>query len=208
MTRCPMIARAMFFLVIGAVALGSQQTPDQNLTTPPPTKAEIKKQNKLAKKAQKEAIENRVITDCDEGLAAERAKTTGINGLPLAERLAVLSETHAALARCFDALGDRFEEVSRQREANIRAMYSNPQKREQLRQEQESLLAQIHAVKDTMDTTSQMIGQLEVKQKHGQECSDLFRETIDKKQSDLTTRESESIKSCQALDLYREVNEK
>ena len=176
----------------------------------PLTKAEIKRQDKLAKRAQQGAIENHVRTDCDEALPAEtaRAAETSIRALSVSDRIETLGEARAILGRCLGALDARFEQLSQQRIANLRAVYYNPTKNEQLRRDEDSVLAEIHVVKDAMTGITQMVDQLETKQRHGDECSKVFRDTIDKKQSDLTTRESESIKACQALDLYRETNEK
>jgi len=43
---------------------------------------------------------------------------------------------------------------------------------------------------------------LRVRMNSADRCASVYRDTIDKKQSDLTTREAEEIKACQSLDSY------
>jgi hypothetical protein len=43
---------------------------------------------------------------------------------------------------------------------------------------------------------------LRVRMNTADRCARVYRDTIDKKQSDLTTREADEIRACQSLDLY------
>lgn len=64
------------------------------------------------------------------------------------------------------------------------------------------MLRQISDITDTHDRIVKELPTLESRVQHVDDCVVVYKKTIDEKVSDLTTRESEQIKACKALDLY------
>jgi hypothetical protein len=53
-----------------------------------------------------------------------------------------------------------------------------------------------------IEAVEHQITLLRVRMNTADQCARVYRETIAKKQSDLTTRESDQIKACQSLEMY------
>jgi hypothetical protein len=52
------------------------------------------------------------------------------------------------------------------------------------------------------EEAEEQVSQWERRLKHADECTQLYSQTIDKKTSDLTVRETELVKACQSISLY------
>jgi TonB family protein len=68
--------------------------------------------------------------------------------------------------------------------------------------QQDALLSQARTLQDLIKMADPVVEQSRLQLEHADECVKVFQETIDKKASDLTTRETEWITGCKSVDLY------
>ena len=78
---------------------------------------------------------------------------------------------------------------------NLWDMAANERQAQPLLQQEDSLVASIERYGKEKE-------RLMTRMAHMDECAAVYRATIDKKTSDLTMRESQLVKACQAIDLY------
>ena len=65
-----------------------------------------------------------------------------------------------------------------------------------------AMFRQLEGIAKAHDQIKDGLPTLESRIRHADDCVAVYQKTIDKKVSDLTTRESEQIKACQSEDLY------
>ena len=123
---------------------------------------------------------------------------------------------HKAVRLRYELTQDRFAQRKKDYDARTdeankvlvssKATYSTPKEQlaEQLRLREQrlKLLKQTEPMAAELDRLNMELTTLEAQLKHVDDCTKAYQTTIDKKVSDLTTRESDTIKACKALDLY------
>jgi hypothetical protein len=69
-------------------------------------------------------------------------------------------------------------------------------------EEQEGVIAKVDRLKEQTKDAQTLVEVRATQVEHADECASVYRSTIDRKNADLTVRQTEHIASCKALDLY------
>lgn len=151
--------------------------------------------------------------------AAER-----LNSAPLREQFEAISGYYRVYVDCQGAVQKKWNAVFILRKERADSIIFNPPKRgptspgddpvyQDLGKQLDQLSKQSSSLKKVSDGLVKVLDQLrtdiirqELVARSGARCEAVFRDTIDKKVSDLTTRETDLIKECKGLDLYRAKN--
>jgi hypothetical protein len=68
--------------------------------------------------------------------------------------------------------------------------------------QQQEILNEARDLRSQLDIASHQIDLLKLRVEHADDCVATYHQTIDKKTSDLTTRETQQIAACQSINLY------
>jgi hypothetical protein len=68
--------------------------------------------------------------------------------------------------------------------------------------QQQEILKEAHDLRNQLDIAANHIDVLKARVEHADNCVTTYHQTIDKKTSDLTTRETQQIAACQSINLY------
>jgi hypothetical protein len=125
----------------------------------------------------------------------EYDKTNGIYLMQKAELDALVKESHDFSARASAIKVDNEKPFD---EATRKALEEGLM----LRRKALAANRKAQAFNEELGPIRELVDRLSAQLKNVDDCAKLYPATIDKKVSDLTTRETDAIKMCKALDLY------